>query len=82
MDKWKHEAKQKRIDGMVDKIVGFMLDNGYPPTCPKVAEMCEVSVQTINAWMAEAKAQKKLDTAGSGKAMGIMIPGVYYVDGR
>lgn len=82
MDKWKHEAKQERIDGMIDKIVGFMLDNGYPPTQRKVAELCEVSLPTINAWIAEAKAQKKLDTAGSGKAAGIMVKGVYYVDGR
>ena len=79
---WKHEAKQERIDGMIDKIVEFMLDNGYPPKQKEVAEMCNVNHSTVAAWMAEAKAQKKLETIGSGRAMGIMIRGVYYVDGR
>ena len=79
---WKHEAKHERIDGMIEKIVDYMLENGYPPLQRDVAKMCEVDHSTAAAWIAEAKAQGKIDTAGSGRAMGIMIPGVYYVDGR
>ena len=79
---WKHEAKQERIDSMIEKIVGYMLENGYPPVQKEIAEMCEVDHSTVTAWIAEAKAQGKIDTAGSGRVRGIMVRGVYYVDGR
>lgn len=79
---WKHEAKAQKITAMIDTIVRFMLDNGYPPTQEQVARDCHVNKSTVAAWIAEAKADGRLDTAGSGKAMGIMVKGVYYVDGR
>ena len=82
MDKWKHEAKQKRIDSMIDKIVDYMLVNGFPPTQKEIARMCNINHSTVPAWVREAKAQGKMDTVGSGRTMGIMIPGVYYVDER
>jgi len=79
---WKHEAKQESIKEMIDWIVKFMLDNGYPPTYHEIAKGLMKDKSTINAWINEAKGLKMLDTVGSGRGRAIVVPGIYYVDDR
>lgn len=67
---------------MIDWIVDCMLENGYPPIQQEIADHFDVHYSTAKAWLAEAKGLGLLETAGSGRARAIMVPGVYYVDNR
>jgi SOS-response transcriptional repressor LexA len=77
---WKHEAKQASIQGMIDWIAEYMLENGYPPCKQEIETGLNKSTSVINAWLKEARALKLIDY--SAKTRSYQIPNICYVDNR
>ena len=73
-------AKHQRIQGMIDWIVEYMMDNGYPPCYQEIARGIARNDSTIRAWLREAKALKMIDY--SQRPRSFQIPDVFYVDMR
>lgn len=76
----KHAATENKIQDMVNWIVDYMLENGYPPCRSEIELEFQISATTANAWTKEARALKLLDY--NQKPRSYQVPGVYYVDAR
>lgn len=75
------DAKKKLL---VDRIVDYMLDNGFPPTYAEIAEQLGVSGWVAGRLLRQAELDKLLELPHENGRIsrGIRVPGVYYVDDR
>lgn len=78
----KHKDMPEKLNNALEWIVEFMLDNSMCPTADEMANGLNVSVGTARAYVKEMAGRKMIDLNATGFCLGIMIPGVYYLDDR